>query len=455
MTRYKQIGQSLKQRGAYWITRAGEIMDRYPIHILGIIVLFGLLLSTTIILADPPSMESGSTDSWWVIGLNLIHGQGYSLCIPRYFPFCEIGNQTTAAREPVPVLLFALVAKLSNESLWAATAFELLIYLSVLICVYLLTLEWATRRAALIAAFLWTIYLPAVELIPQVSGDLLGAFFVTFGMLFVLRSRKTNRVKDWVIAGAGLGLGILSRSAILTIPAILMGGLIVERWRQGRNLLDIIKPSLILFGAAFLIMLPWIVRNQISLGRPLLGSSLVGYNIFRQSYALTTDNYLHFIDGVDGKIAVQELLVERKKDLSGMENEAQMDVIYKAEAIKIIRSHPFKYMLSSGYRFFLLWFNWQIPEGYLYLATRRDYTIMGMQVVLMIFAWIGARKGNFFRTWPLWGSLVIISLAYMAVESQLRFLIPVMPLLISLSAVGINRLFMSQPPDTFKRMVVE
>ena len=158
---------------------------------------------------------------------------------------------------------------------------------------------------------------------------------------------------------------------------------------------------------------------------------------------------------MDGAEAVQELLIERKKDLSGMENEAQMDVIYKAEAIKIIRSHPFKYMLSSGYRFFLLWFNWQIPEGYLYPATRRDYAIMGMQAVLMIFAWIGARRGNFLRTWPLWSSLVIISLAYMAVESQLRFLIPVVPLLISLSAVGINKLFMGQPPETFKKMVVE
>jgi len=189
-----------------------------------------------------------------------------------------------------------------------------------------------------------------------------------------------------------------------------------------------------------LIVLPWLIRNQIVLGRPLLGSSLVGYNMFRQSYALNTDNYLRYIGGIEGVEAVEKLLVEKKQELRGTENEAQMDLIYRAEALKTIRKYPYKYILSSGFRFFSLWFNWKIPEGDHHLPTKRDYAIMIMQAVLLIFAWIGARTGKLLKSWPLWGSLVVISLAYMAVESQLRYLVPVVPLLLSLSAFGFERL---------------
>jgi len=241
---FGKIREYLIKRGFHIVTRAGEIMDAYPIRVLGVILIFGFLISIKIILENPPSIEEGSTDSWWVIGLNVIHGRGYSLCIPRYFPFCETIIQSTASREPVPVLLFSLVAILGNDSLWMATGVELLIYLTVLVTIYLLSLEWANSRAALIASLFWAIYIPAINLIPQVSGDLLAAFFVTSGILFVLRSRKTDRVRDWLIAGLGLGLGVMSRSATLTIPVILIGGLIIERWREGRNFIDIFKPSL-------------------------------------------------------------------------------------------------------------------------------------------------------------------------------------------------------------------
>lgn len=441
---FEKVREYLKQRSSYLITRISEIIDLYPIRVLGVIIILGCLIGTKVILENPPSLQSGSTDSWWVISLNLIHGRGYSLCMPKYFPFCETTIQSTAAREPVPVLLFSLVAILSNDSLWAATVVEFFIYVAILVMVYLLALEYANPRTALIASLFWAVYPPAFELIPQVSGDLLAAFFVTLGILFVLRSRKNGRVRDWLIAGLGLGLGVMSRSAALVIPVMVIGGIIIERWREDRNLIDIFKPSIIIFGMVSLIMLPWLVRTQIVLGRPLLGSSLVGYNMLRQSYALNTDNYLRYVGGIEGKESVEKLLVEENQNLDGIENEAQMDLIYRAAALKTMRMYPFKYILSSGFRFFLLWFNWKVPEGDKHLPTHQDYAVMIMQAVLMILAWIGVRREKMSGSWLLWGSLVVVSLAYMAVESQLRFLLPVVPLFFCLSAFGFERLVNDQ-----------
>lgn len=426
--------------------RIVKFADSYPYRMLGLIIIFGIILSVLIIAGDPPTMKSGSTDSWWTIALNLIHGQGYSLCIPRYFPFCSATNQTTAAREPVPVLLFSAVALVSGESLWAATFVEFVIYLGVLVAVFFLTREWASTRAALLAAFLWSFYLPAQDLLSQVSGDLFAALNVTVGMLFFMRARRTNRVRDWLISGIALGLAVMSRSAVLAVAAILIVGQVVDDvWINRKKHKQALKPFLILSGLLFLFMAPWFVRNQISFGRPIIGSSLVGYNMFRQGHLFEEENGLfRYVGGVEGIEAVDELVVRQKNSLIGTENEAQMDVIYRNEAIRFISANPVKYILFSGYHFFPLWFNWGIPEGDGYKTSYLGYALMLLQATLLVFAIVGIR-GSLYPTWPLWGGIVIISLAYMMVESQLRYLVPVIPLVMSLSAAGWQKLFKTYP----------
>src|SRR4029079_15811151 len=97
---------------------------------------------------------------------------------------------------------------------------------------YYLTHAWADSRSAVFASFLWAIYLPALELIPQISGDLLAALCTSLGILFTLRARKTQRTRDWLITGIFLGLAVLSRSATLVIALVVIGGQIIESWRQ-------------------------------------------------------------------------------------------------------------------------------------------------------------------------------------------------------------------------------
>jgi 4-amino-4-deoxy-L-arabinose transferase-like glycosyltransferase len=425
-----------------WLKRFVKFADTYPLRVLWLIILFALFLSLFTIASDAPTMQSGSTDSWWTIAVNLIHGQGYSLCIPRYFPFCSPTNQTTAAREPVPVFLFALVALLSGESLLAAAVVEVALYLAVLIVVFFLTREWANDRAALLAAFLWSFYPTALDLLTQVSGDLLAALTLTLGMLFILRARRTNFTRDWLVGGIGLALAVMSRSAILAVVAVIIGGQMFDDiWVNKKNFKQAAKPFVILSVSVVLMMTPWLFRTQISLGRPIIGSSLVGYNMLRQSHLFEeTGNYFRYVGGVEGVEVIQDFLEQKQGLLSGTENEAQMDSIYRTEAIKVILAHPVKYILLSGYRFLPLWFNWKIMEGDGHKTDWRGYATMVLQAFLLIFALIGILR-NLYPIWPLWAGIAAISLAYMLVESQLRYLLSVIPLILSLSASGGLNLF--------------
>ncbi|HSB01026.1 MAG TPA: glycosyltransferase family 39 protein [Anaerolineales bacterium] len=418
-----------------WLT----LIDAYPFRILALIVVLGIVVSLALNMESlPPAPNAGENDSWWTIAQNLAHGQGYRLCLPRYFPFCDPNNQITAAREPLPVLLFAVVAFLSGGSLWAATVVEWSLYLTILVVIYFLTREWLNTRAALLAALLWAVYIPAIELIPQVSGDLLAALLVSLGILFVLRARRTGRIRDWVLAGTSLGLAVVSRSGTLVVAAILIAGVLLEGWRQRVRLQEIVIRGLIFSGLVVLFLGPWLIRNEMAFGRPVLGSSLVGYNLYRHNYMLGTGSYFHYVGGEEGLKAILAL-VGRRTDLSGTENEAQMDAVYRGEALAIIRAHPVQYVLLSAYRFLPLWFNWGYFEAYGARIGREDQFIMVFQAVLLIFALIGLR-GDLRRTWPLWGSVLAISLIYMAVDSQLLYLMPIVPLVISLSAAGANKL---------------
>jgi 4-amino-4-deoxy-L-arabinose transferase-like glycosyltransferase len=416
-----------------------RVIDAHPLRLLLAILVLAIILSLVVNLESlPPAPNAGANDSWWAIALNVVHGQGYSLCLTRYFPFCGPSSQVTAAREPLPVLLFAGVAFLSKGSLWAATIVEWIIDLAVLIVIYLLTREWAGTRAALLAAFLWAIYIPAIELIPQVSGDLLAALLVGLGILFTLRARRSGRLRDWSVAGASLGLAVISRSGTLVIAAVVIAGILLEGWRERLGVWKTVTPALILSSLVVLIMSPWLIRNEVAFGRPILGSSLVGYNLYRHNYFLETRAPFHYVGGREGLAAIDSL-VARRTDLRGTENEAQMDAVYRGEALKIIAAHPVRYALLSAYRVLPLWFNWGYFESYGVSTSREDHFIMLFQALLLLLAFLGLR-GNIRRTWPLWGSILAISLIYMAVDSQLLYLMPVMPLAISLSAAGASGL---------------
>ena len=319
-----------------------------------------------------------------------------------------------------------------------ATFVEWIIYLTILIVIYFLTREWAGIRAALLAAFLWAIYIPAIELIPQVSGDLLAALLVSVGILFSMRARRTHHARDWLITGSSLGLAALSRSGTLVIVAVVIGGVILEGWRERFDLKQMISPVLIVSGLVILLMGPWLIRNKIVLGRPIFGSSLIGYNLYRQNYMLGTSDYFRYVGGKEGQAAI-DALIARRTDWSKTENEAQMDTIYRQAALKVIREYPARYVLLSVFRFLPLWFNWGYFQAYGMRTPREDYWIMFFQGILLILALVGLR-GNIRTTWPLWGSILAICFIYMIVISRLDYLIPVIPLIMSLSAEGGNKL---------------
>jgi len=408
--------------------------ETHPLRVLLLVLTFALIVEAGWFWTHPPGPDSGETFHWWPIVVNVAEGRGYSGCFPEYFPFCGPSNQVTAAREPVPVLLFAAVARMTSEALLPAVALEMILNLGIVAGIFLLARRLSGPVVAVVAALLWSLYVPALELSLQVSGELAATLCVIWSVYFFVRARALGHARDWLAAGGCLALAALSRTSVMVLAPALVSVAVLRpvvatqgRWR-----------GVGLFGASFLLTLsPWVLRNEAVFGRPILGSTLSGYNLYRQNYILPSPDYLRYVAGAEGARAVQRLLTERS-DLRGTENEAEVDSIYSREALRIIEAWPLRYAQQCAHRFLSLWFNWGILEAYGVQPRLRDRLLEFEQALLLACA-IGGLGCLGRESWTLGASVAVYSLAHMLVSGQLRYIVPMMPLVMLMSAESLRR----------------
>ncbi|MGB9150653.1 MAG: glycosyltransferase family 39 protein [Burkholderiales bacterium] len=377
-------------------------------------------------------------DSPSAIADGLIRGEGYVSCASNYFPFCGPQNQQTAIREPVPVLIFAL-GKILLPNLESGTLIELAFYLCTAWMIFLL-LRRFNRSTALIAVLLWITSVPVQKIIGENSGEIGSAFWFTTGILFFQKGREdSENLRHWIAAGFFFGLAAMSRSVSFGLAFGLCVGLLLERtlvWRIPFFLR--IKPVLILAATLLMVMSPWVIRNQLVFGSPVLGSTLTGYNIFRHNSILEEKTLLpRYVGPVEAQIMLDKFLEHVPQ--TRKYNEVETQSILMKEGIRVISENPFRYFVLSAYRFLPLWFDFGVRETYVINPSALDGMMVMQQLLLIITGLIGAFQLRQ-SVWPLTLSAILCSLAYMAIASQIRYLVNIMPLVAGLSAIGISRI---------------
>jgi hypothetical protein len=190
----------------------------------------------------------------WDIARNLMDGKGYTFIVSSYFPFSGPTNKVSAAREPVPVLLFATVGLLTQGSSLALGFFQIGVSLMVLFGTFALARHIAGERVALLCALAWALYPPAMREMLDKEVDLIAALLVVWGMVLFVRAQSRATASSWIAAGLVFGLAVLSRSAFLMVVLVLAVGLVLassrgtERWKMHSANLRAATLFLVAFG---------------------------------------------------------------------------------------------------------------------------------------------------------------------------------------------------------------
>ncbi len=407
------------------------------------VILFGVIRLVT----KPIEFDSGQTITWWHIIDNVQSGRGYKYCEERYVPNCKFTDQETAIREPFPIYFYASIGKVTGNSIVALQLTQISIVLLVLFGVYLLGYEIGGLFTGLLGAWIWAFYLPALRLESYITGDLPESLFVIFGFLKFMHIIKRNKLSDWLQFGSLFALAALSRTAALTLLFGLGLGYIVfmVQTGQGARLLsvDLIKKISLSVLAFLLLMSPWVIRNYRAFGEPVFSTTLVGYNLYRHNAIIAKNVPPHYVDSEEGDEIVLEL-VSRRDELSSPINEVQVNRIFQQEAFKLIREYPVQYITLVAYRLLPLWFNVSVKELLL-----MDYFYMLQHIFLLSAFILGLRKND--RMIRVIGfSIIFYLFLYLLVDSQLRYVIPVMSVVIAIGSVGL----LSILPDRVQRQLL-
>ena len=189
------------------------------------------------------------------IALNLIAGRGYSMAV--FGPLVP-----TAYQYPLYTFFLALHFLLFGKNyLFVEFSQALLGSLSSLLLVYL-GRNLFDRLTGLAAGLLCAVYPIYVYWVTRGQALTLEIFLLIALLLLVLRAMKQDRVRDWALAGFGLGLATLSK----TIYLILAPAFLLWAWLWRRPAFPRLVRNAAVFGiAAAAAIAPWTIRNAITL----------------------------------------------------------------------------------------------------------------------------------------------------------------------------------------------
>ncbi len=301
------------------------------------------------------------------LATSVADGQGYTGCNSLYFVTCQQGAPS-AARPPLPVLFYAAYRAVSQH-----LHLQFLVYIHILLNVLTGILLYAIAeklfhdgRVSLIVAALWATYLPMARFVGYYQSEILLAFLLTLTVYLLMRAVEKPTYWRFMLMGLGFGLTLITRAVFLYAIALLPVGLYFALGRDLRRTLS--RLGIILIGVS-VFLLPWIVRNYQVFDAFVPGSTLNGYNLLRHNHILLEDNYLRYVRAEETRSYIENLLSKRS-DLRGDENEAELDRIFTAEALRIISQHPIRYLHLVLHRFLAFqWLDLDIAKTYGYVNT--------------------------------------------------------------------------------------
>lgn len=247
---------------------------------LGAIALVALAARLVYALAVAPGLPArGDTLLYHYLANGIADGTGYV----RPFSVLMTGSaEPTAAYPPLYPLYLSAFSLVGLDSLDAHRAVSCLLGPIAVVLVGLLGRRVAGPRAGLLAAALAAVYPQLVMVDGTVIAEALYAPLVAAILLLVYR--LLDRPGPWRAAalGAAIGLAVLTRTeALLLVVLLALPACLLATRRPGagaRAALRAAAPlAAVAVAATVLVLVPWVVRNAITLGDPLVLTSNSGH----------------------------------------------------------------------------------------------------------------------------------------------------------------------------------
>ena len=422
-----------------------------------ILFLIALAVRLCYILFFPGLPYEVDAAEYVILGENLANSDGY----------CYLRGHPTAYRLPLyPLFLASLFSLFGSESFTAVAAAEAVLGAAATVVVFYAALFLLGRaRPAAIAGLLMAVYPPLVRLTNRFMTENLFSLLVILVAYTLLMALVGPPSRLYALcAGALLGASWLCRPTLFPLLALLPVWALLAFKRQPQRRRFGLEQVAIILGVAFVVLLPWVVRNAIVMKAFIPLDTHGGATLWYQHNSLSKDGYFwsaipkEKLSLIKSRIEEQKrrigsgesvrkvmLPVVRKGPMAGFEflpkegiqrfvglTEVERDKEFYRAALRTIANHPLRYCrktLKETIKF------WHVLDD--------NGSFVASYALVIPFAFIGllicAKKHGLAQT-SLFALPVICSWGLSAtINASYRFRVPVEPILLAFAGLPIER----------------
>jgi hypothetical protein len=403
-----------------------DIVSRRILLLFALTVLVRIVYFMVLSPSMPWDRENLPRNGYLQIATHLVNGEGYSTRnLLTYYRVDDI--VPTAARSPVPVLAFAGALLLFGTHWY----YPLLLFAWCLSGVVAASSYWIAGRIsgrewiAVWTGVVFALYLSEMLITTTyaIASEPLFAACLSLYMVLLIRALDAKSVRLAAAAGAMLGLAALSRPAVVLLPIVSIGWILYRFRTRG---LAMGLAFAIAFGA---LLLPWVARNYRVFGSPIVTTTLGGFVLYRHNAMIEEGKYHPGYTLEEFAPMVRRVAQAEGRPLESFTEPELSEALY-AEAQRIIRTYPGRYLKLTALRTIWIWYNENSGRG---LYAVENFLIYLFALFGLLYA-LRSRE-------PLY-LLLLIHIAYFvafhsAINVQYRFICPVTPYLILLAGLPV------------------
>ncbi|MDQ1631698.1 MAG: hypothetical protein QOC80_1670 [Frankiaceae bacterium] len=287
---------------------AGGPVDARSLLLIVGVALVVRIVYCLIVLRDYTPISDAS--DYYKIAVNIGAGHGFSTTFPFGY------EHATAFRPPLFPALLGAVFSITGPSLGVAQGVNVVLGCVVVGLLTLVTAQFSGNRlAGVIAGAIAAVYPPLLANDGPPLTEALAMTLLLAGLLALGQHRC-------LAAGVAIGLLVLTRpSAQLLVPVIGLWLLVTVGWKR----------TAIFAVAVGVVVLPWVARNEVVFGKPVLVTSN-GFNVAATYSEISLGQGKPADPVYDPRFAFLRVG-------SAATNEADMDAAFRAEGIRGLRAN--------------------------------------------------------------------------------------------------------------------
>lgn len=362
-------------------------------------------------------------DGYVGIARSILNGHGYTL---------EPGIPTLERSPGFPLWIASLFLIFGGDPLVILICNAVLNVAAGLLLAWL-ALRLFTRRCAVIALAIWSVYPFAIY---YCGWTYLETFLLFLFTALSAAAYKWLENSSYVWAGC---CGLLAAWASLVNPAALLWVGLLPLWfflqgDRSRALRSFCLYALL--GTA--VYAPWPIRNQLTFGKPVLTNIHGGLNLY-QALIVSPEDL-----GTPQQSRDFDADPYYKKTMLVMQQHRYVeanDMLLRGSLARI-KARPLAYLASCAHRVIKLWRLYPYQRTYAY----HYWMIFGISLLsdgwIIPLALLGLWSAR--RRWlellPLYSAIALWTLAYALVYAVMRYRMPMMPIMILFAAAALDKL---------------